>query len=250
MDISTLIMKVEFNKNIIHFKEIESTNDFANNYLKQNNLSEAIVITADFQNSGKGQLLNSWQSEPGKNLMISVAFKLNILLENSFDLAIISSLAVLDVLHKHSIKDASVKWPNDILIGKKKIAGILIENTTKGNRINNCVIGVGFNVNQECFSIFNREATSLQIETSTLFKIKDIRDEFLTFLKERFLKGMKKNSSDYMSNLYLKDKVSAFEIENVNQMGIIKEVSNNGCLTIELEDETKSFKMKEIRFLS
>ena len=62
----------EFKKNILHFNEVESTNNTARNYLKENRMMSNFVITTDFQYSGRGQSLNTWDSESSKNLLISV----------------------------------------------------------------------------------------------------------------------------------------------------------------------------------
>ena len=70
-------MKVEFTNNIIHFKEVESTNLLALNYIKENDLQSSVVFTADFQNFGRGQQSAKWESERGKNLLISIAIMLH-----------------------------------------------------------------------------------------------------------------------------------------------------------------------------
>ena len=243
-------MKVELNKNIIHFKEVNSTNETARKYLKENKLQDDFVITADFQSSGKGQLLNSWNSERGKNLLISMVLNVDIKVKNQFYLNIVSSLSVLDVLEKYNFKNSSIKWPNDILINKKKVGGILIQNFVKHDIISQTIIGLGLNINQTDFSNYNRKATSFCLESNSSYSVKEIRDEFLKKITKRLSMSEEENSDDYFSSLYLKDKVSAFEVENSIKMGIIRSVTQEGFLVVEFEDSTEKFKLQEINCLS
>lgn len=243
-------MKVELNKNIIHFKEVNSTNETARKYLKENKLQDNFVITADFQSSGKGQLLNSWNSESGKNLLISIVLNVDIKLTNQFYLNIVSSLSVIDVLEKYNFNNSSIKWPNDILINKKKVGGILIKNFVKHDIINQTIIGLGLNINQTDFINFNRKATSFCLESNASYSVKKIRDEFLKKITKRLSMSEEKNSDDYFSSLYLKDKDSIFEVDNSIKIGKIRSVSREGFLVVEFEDSTEKFKLQEIKYLS
>tara|TARA_Y100001954_G_scaffold59638_1_gene64619 strand:+ start:935 stop:1663 length:729 start_codon:yes stop_codon:yes gene_type:complete len=241
-------MKLEFEK-IIHLKTVDSTNEFANDYIDKNNNLDSLLITADFQKFGKGQLNNRWDSEEGKNLLISVVFSFKKNVSSQFDINVISSLAVLDLLYGLKLENPKVKWPNDILIGKKKIAGILIQNKIKGNMIYKSIIGLGLNVNQEVFRKFNRKATSLKIEKSKLFNLNDIRDNFIKCLEVRLSKNINDNYFDYNNSLYLKDKVSTFEINGEKKVGIIKCVNKEGFLCLENDCGKNFFRLKEISFL-
>ena len=120
-------MKVEFRKNIIHFKEIESTNSVALDCIKDKSVQENVVIITDFQKNGAGQREKSWESERGMNLLMSVILTPNITLKEQFQLSIFTSLAICDLLNETQLKDVKIKWPNDILIRDKKVAGILIQ---------------------------------------------------------------------------------------------------------------------------
>ena len=124
-------MKVELGKNIIHFNELNSTNEFAINFIKNNKINSPIIITTDFQVNGAGQREKIWESEQGKNLLMSVILSPNISLKDQFNLTILSSLAISDLLNEYKLKNVKIKWPNDILINDKKIAGILIQNKVR-----------------------------------------------------------------------------------------------------------------------
>ena len=243
-------MKGVFRNNIIHFKEVKSTNLLALSMMKENKRSLPFVITTDFQTSGKGQLSNKWDSENGKNVLMSVAINTDIKIENQFILNVISSLSVLDLLDELNLENLSVKWPNDILVGKRKISGILIQNKLLLDTIKSAVIGIGLNIYQSNFTTFKREATSVKNEHSINLSLSEISDRLLDFLEFRFSKSDNENWKDYSEKLYLKDKVAPFEVEGKKQMGIIKRVNKTGELVLEIEDSIKNFQMKEIEFLS
>jgi len=243
-------MKVEFTNNIKHFKEVESTNVLALNYIKENDLQSSVIFTADFQNFGRGQQLSKWESDKGDNLLISIALKMDLSLENQFNLSVNTSLSISDVLSYYNIENVSVKWPNDIVVKDKKICGILIENKVRGQKITHSVLGIGLNINQTKFKIFNQIATSFKLESNSDFDINKVRDILIEKLRCRFLNSDEKNREDYLNKLYLKERVAAFKVDGLIQNGIIKSVTTEGYLVVKLENETRNFKMREIIYLS
>ena len=242
-------MKGVFRNNIIHFKDVESTSLLALSMIKENTTPLPFVITTDFQTLGKGQLLNKWESENEKNLLISIAINTDIKIEKQFILNVISSLSILDLLEDLNLENLSVKWPNDILVGKRKIAGILIQNKLLSDTIKSTVIGIGLNINQSKFTTFKREATSVKNENTTNLSLSEISDKLLELLEFRFSKSDNENWKDYSEKLYLKDKVASFKIEGKKQIGIIRKVNKTGELVLETEDSIRRFQMKEIEFL-
>jgi len=243
-------MKVEFTNNIKHFKEVESTNVLALNYIKENDLQSSVIFTADFQNFGRGQQLSKWESDKGDNLLISIALKMDLSLENQFNLSVNTSLSISDVLSYYNIENVSVKWPNDIVVKDKKICGILIENKVRGQKITHSVLGIGLNINQTKFKLFNQIATSFKLESNFDFDINKVRDILIEKLRCRFLNSDEKNREDYLNKLYLKERVAAFKVDGLIQNGIIKSVTTEGYLVVKLENETRNFKMREIIYLS
>src|SRR5690606_26616131 len=112
------------------------------------------VISADFQTAGIGQIGSKWVSESGQNVLMSIiVYPQFINVSESFKLQFLAAMACVEVLTPlvpHN--ELSVKWPNDILVDQRKIAGVLIRNIFMGNVIRNSVIGFGLNVNQTDFS--------------------------------------------------------------------------------------------------
>lgn len=110
------------------------------------------VVAARTQTAGRGQRGNSWESEPRRNLTFSMLLRpRTIMAANQFELSMLVSLGVCDALAAASGEKFSVKWPNDIYHGDRKICGILIENSLDGRRIGRSIAGIGINVNQRVF---------------------------------------------------------------------------------------------------
>jgi len=133
---------------IIRFDSIDSTNSEALRRLPE--FDDMTVLWALEQTAGRGQRGNSWFSAPGENLTFSVVLKRPFRAADAHFLNYAIAEAVADYLSSHGIL-ASVKWPNDVYIGKNKISGILIENSLVGDHLAASVVGVGFNVNQREF---------------------------------------------------------------------------------------------------
>ena len=243
-------MKLELDNKIIRFKDVESTNLCAKEYVENNKVDLPVVFTTDFQTNGRGYPPNIWDSERGKNLLISIALNSSINLSEIFNLNIITSLSLIDLLEDFNISNLSIKWPNDILIRERKVCGILIENKIKRKDIIFSIIGAGLNVNQIKFPDFERKATSIFNETNKVNKIEGVMEKFLRKIESRLQNSSERNKEDYLSKLYLRDKVSVFLINNVKQNGIIKSVDSGGKLLIELENVIQSFDLKEVKFLS
>ena len=143
-------------KNVIHVPTCHSTNALAEQILADEGISEGTVIIADEQTNGTGQKDNIWLSDPGKNLTFSaIIYPTFLPLELQFFISIISSLAIKNSLQKLIGEEVKVKWPNDVMVSNKKVAGILIKNSLDKRKIKSTIIGVGLNVNQDVFPIEN-----------------------------------------------------------------------------------------------
>ena len=128
---------------IIHLESVDSTNNYAANLVRQGNCDHGTVILADDQFLGKGQRGSEWIATKGDNLTTSIVLTPdNLSVEDQFYLTCLASLSVVDTLKEYHI-EASIKWPNDIYVEHKKIAGILIENSFQGNSIKSSIIGIG-----------------------------------------------------------------------------------------------------------
>lgn len=240
-----------FGKEIIHLSDTESTNNFAAKLLSQNLCQNGAVIMADVQTQGKGQRGNIWLSESGKNLLSSFVFEPdNLSVENQIALTWATSLSLLETLRKFNI-ESLIKWPNDIFVGRKKIAGILIENQLQGSRISCSIIGIGLNINQTFFEDLN--ATSLLLETNQLVEPRTFLNLLAHEMNEQFELIYSSNfeflKSEYEANLFQMNELRSYEDEFGEFVGKIIGTTNEGKILIEKSNAIQSYGLKEVVFL-
>jgi BirA family biotin operon repressor/biotin-[acetyl-CoA-carboxylase] ligase len=131
-------------KKIVNLEEVTSTNDVAKSLALQGE-PEGTVVIADTQTAGKGRLSREWCSPRG-GLYLSIILRPKLKLPEATRIVIFSAVATAETIRQYC-PDARVKWPNDVLIGDKKICGILTELVTKNSKIDFVVVGIGVNVN-------------------------------------------------------------------------------------------------------
>jgi len=162
---------------VLHFQEIDSTNDYLKNSYKL--LNNFTFVTADYQKAGKGRENRVWSSNPKENLMFSLLIKDQILLKKYNILSIVGAALITELIESYGVKDVSIKWPNDVLIKNKKVCGILLE----GQILEYLVVGVGLNINQKAFPDgLRRPATSLSLELNEDLDIKNIRNKLFKMI--------------------------------------------------------------------
>ena len=240
-----------FGKEIIHLSNIDSTNNFAAKLLSENLCQNGAVIMADVQTEGKGQRGNIWLSESGKNLLSSFVFKPdNLSVENQIAITWATSLSLLETLRKFNI-EAQIKWPNDILVGGKKIAGILIENQLQGTRISCSIIGIGLNLNQTFFEDLN--ATSLQLETEQTVQPRTFLNLLAHEMNEQFQliysSSFEILKTEYENNLFQMNELKSYEDEFGVFVGKIIGTTEEGKILIEKSNAIQSYGLKEVTFL-
>ena len=240
---------------IIKLNATNSTNTYLKNLLKEKQVKDLSCIWALSQTQGRGQQGAKWISEPGKNLTFSILKKFeNLSSEYHFLLNMEVSLAIFRALKKLYIPDLAVKWANDILSSKKKICGILIENTLYKEQISASIIGIGVNVNQVFFNDLPN-VSSLQKIMGHPFDLEEVLllicQELEVSLKSLSPTRFETVLDEYHTHLFRKDKPSTFEYPNGERfMGYIRGVSHNGQLQVEQEDALmSSFSLKEIKLL-
>ena len=240
-----------FTINHIKLETINSTNDFMLSLKDSLVFKEGLLVTASYQSGGNGQRGKAWESNANENLLLSVLIEPKLKLVEQSLISRIVALSVCDLLKIIGI-EAEIKWPNDILVAKQKIAGILIQNKAQGNFITHSVIGLGLNVNQILFKAYSPKATSLRLQLNKEYEILEIQEQFLSFLFVRLmrLKKGKNQDNEYLKALFLKDTPAAFESDNKQFMGIIKGVSESGKLLIKFEDDSiVAFGSQQVKYL-
>ncbi|HYG02853.1 MAG TPA: biotin--[acetyl-CoA-carboxylase] ligase [Chryseosolibacter sp.] len=239
-------------KNLVFVPECHSTNTLALEISNLPTFIDGTVVVTNNQQAGRGQRGNTWISEPGKNLTLSIILKpVFLLVKDQFFLNIITSLAIRDVLVDKSGATVQIKWPNDILIGERKICGILVENQIQGLQVSKTVVGIGLNVNQAQFTI--PKATSLLVETRADFELESMlhdvlaRFEFYYFqLKNGYRQRLKE---EYLASLYRKHEMHVFRAGTDIIQGSIAGIDEIGRLQLDTVDGVRSYGFKEIAYL-
>lgn len=244
---------VKIGKVLIELDRIDSTNNYAKALLANNKPIEGTVIIAQEQTQGRGQIGNTWLSEAGKNITVSIIlYPVSLRASESFSLNIGISLAIVELLETLGIRDIRVKWPNDIYTGKKKIAGILIENSIQGNHIHETVIGIGLNVNQESMRTLEDKASSVFLETGKNHPLPETLSALCRILEKQYLRILSHQNQKelYLNLLYQKDQNAQYRSGDRIFNGIIKDITEDGRLIVNTEQGFEKFAFKEIIFLS
>lgn len=220
-------------------------------FLKIGSASHGTLILTDNQTQGRGQRGNVWYTEPKQNLTFSLIIKPGFIAPaQQFQLHLMVSLALVEVLDE-MVSPGYIKWPNDIYIDKKKIAGILIENNLRGGKIENAVIGIGLNVNQINFPNVST-ATSLRLVTSKVYNREELLELIVLKIEKYFLK-LKNGASQELKQAYLKrllgyNEELKFEDASGIFTGIIRGVSETGQLLVERAGNQQHYDLKEVKY--
>lgn len=233
--------------------EVGSTNNYAATQLMTKRLTEGIIFVADSQVDGRGQTSNKWESEPNKNLTFSILLYPEFLeIVRQFEIAKVISLGVADFL-KELTDNVSIKWPNDIYIGKGKVAGILIENSIRINKISSCIVGIGLNINQKVFNGNAPNPVSLSQITEKVYDLKESLSHLCLKIDTRYHQlrngKFRRIDADYAEMLYQRGCWSRYSDENGDFEGQITGVDQIGRLLIETRaGKINKFHFKEVIF--
>lgn len=236
---------------VYEFSELDSTNNEAERLMGPD-LEDRTVILTYKQTAGRGQMGNSWESEPDKNVLMTVVFRPDELaVENQFDLSMMISLAVYDVVSRY-VQGCTIKWPNDIYVGEKKIAGILIEQNIKGRFVETSLCGLGLNVNQGKFSESLPNPVSLYQLLERELPRENVRDELLEAIDRRYRWLLDDNSlrHDYLNVLYRRTGIYDWEDESGVFQAEIEGINEYGQLVLLDSDQQKRvYGFKEVKYL-
>lgn len=238
---------------LIVLDEIDSTNSYAMDLISKKDVKEGLCISANFQTNGRGQRGKNWESEKGENILCSIILKPQFLApDKQFKLSKAISLAIFDFFKYFGLTNVFIKWPNDIYINDKKAAGILIENTIKGNKIEYSVIGLGININQTFFKEVSK-GTSLAIEKEKKYVISDLYELLFNLIEARYfqLKHHEENLvAEYLNHLYRMNEYCQYLIKNELILAKINGVTNEGKLSlIGIYGQNYNCDIKEIIFI-
>jgi len=239
---------------IIELDEINSTNDFASTLLSKDKQPEGTIVLAEYQTNGKGQGNKKWYSSKGKNLLMSVILFPGFLnASKQFYLSEIIALGIIKTIKEYLDLDCKIKWPNDIYCNNKKIGGILIRNSLKGQFIKNSILGIGLNVNQKNFSEVLDKAGSLALESGKEVDKDELFYYLVKNLDEYYLRLQNNNfdkiKHEFVSNLLGYDSIRKFKIKKGQILEAkITTVKESGELVLIKDDKSLSFSHGQIEF--
>jgi len=238
----------------VHHEKVSSTNTVAALLLNGPKPVEGTVITASFQEKGRGQTGNGWESEAGKNLLMSVIlYPLTVRAEDQFIISQTVSLALYDLVRQQT-SGVKIKWPNDIYVKDDKIAGILIENSIMGNSIVSTVAGIGLNVNQKRWKGSAPNPVSLANLTGREYDPVKILDDLVRLLDERYAmatgNAADRLSADYHDALYRRGEWHHYADAEGEFTGMIESAGAGGLLRVRRENGiSRDYAFKEIDYI-
>ena len=171
---------------------------------------------------------------------------------HQFQLSRLVSVAICEVLDSLGASP-HIKWPNDILSTKGKIAGILLEHGISGGNISHTIAGVGLNLNQREFPEFPMPASSLFLETGKKTRVRDMAEILVKGIMDKYqlLKEGERHKleKDYLDRLYRLGERSRFKVKAGEMEGIIRGVSEFGELLVERKGQLRSYGHEEIALI-
>lgn len=249
----------------IELQSVDSTNNYARGLIDasrlpdgQVNLQDGMVIFAEEQTRGKGQMGKTWLAERGANIIMSLLLNpAPIPVSKQFQLIACVAVAVREFFARYAGEDTKIKWPNDLYWQDRKAGGILIESvitTGPGNEPawNWAIIGIGININQVRFDPELKNPVSLKQITGKNFEPVELARELAGILLQYFHqlqeKGFDSFYSSYLSALYKKDQTVKLRKDNRVFEAVIKSVSTSGQLVTQHGVE-ESFDFGEVEWL-
>ena len=237
---------------------VDSTNSYLRcergNLLEEAGDAKVVAVYAGKQTAGRGQRGNVWYSKDGENLLLSLLVRPRCLpVKGQFLLSQAVALAVNEAMHACGV-DSVIKWPNDIYVGNRKVAGILVELDYEGGMVESAIVGVGVNVNQTEFPVMDKVPVSVSMLTGRTFDVGEVLDILLSSFMHYYDMLEQGGSSvievEYREKLLgfgtamrYKDAGSVFE-------AVITDVQGDGALSLCRHDGTVSrYYFKEVELL-
>ena len=200
-------------------------------------------LYTSFQTAGRGQAGNGWESEEGKNLLCSILLPPN---KNLYFLNIAIGVALLRVIGE----DFTIKWPNDIYYGDKKVAGILIENAIIGNEIKYSIAGIGLNVNQTTFVSDAPNPVSLKQIRGQEYDIERLMNHLFETVQRVLNESEQEVWAYYKSHLYRREGFWPFEDKDGPFEAAIKDVLPTGEIVLEdKKGQERIYHFKQVRYV-
>lgn len=220
--------------------KIDSTNIRAKEWAKSG-AAEGCIVLADTQSAGKGRLGRTWLSPKGTGIWMSIVLRPHIRLQQIPQITLVAGMSMRKAISDITGLEAKIKWPNDIVVGEKKVCGILTEMAAKANQVEYVVVGIGVNVNNKSFDDTIPHATSLTLEGGCTYDREEIIKQFAQIFEEYYevflqtgnLSALMKEYKDHCINL---DKQVRISNNQEDYIAYVEDVDSNGSLIIKRAD--------------
>jgi len=226
-------------RNFIYSDEVESTNNvlLTSKDFNQN----GTVLLAEYQSKGRGRKNREWISNSGQNLTFSILLKGEIKDQKINLINLSTALAVAQAIENLFQLDVELKWPNDVLVHKKKIAGILLESSSKGNKISRVTVGIGINVNQPNFpGKFDIVPTSIRKEFHSIVSREKLLSEVLNNFEkliDQLERSQKKILNQWRNRCkMIGERIKIIEDDKI-RTGIFDDIDEHGFLLLKQDDK-------------
>lgn len=244
---------LQIGNTVLHYKQTASTNDLAKQLIQHHSVPNGTVVVTAYQSQGRGQQNKGWESESGKNLLCTfIINERDLYFQHQifFNMAVCCAVrkCIANLVPAHTV---NIKWPNDMYVNKKKIAGILIENMVVGETWKNSMLGIGINVNQIHFA--HESATSIQLLNETNTDVNDVLSALSKQLTE-YLTAMNDGSketilAEYNAHLLQIGETSRYIANGLEKEAKLLGIDQHGRAMMESNNHVETFQHGEIKLI-
>ncbi|MFJ2341392.1 bifunctional biotin--[acetyl-CoA-carboxylase] ligase/biotin operon repressor BirA [Pseudomonas protegens] len=228
---------------------IDSTNAQALRSIEEGSVAPFLVL-AERQMVGRGRRGRKWVSPFAENIYYSLVLRMDGGLRQLEGLSLVVGLAVMHTLREYGIPGAGLKWPNDVLVGQKKVAGILLELVGDPADVCHVVLGIGINVNMQSAEEIDQEWTSVRLESGKVIDrnqlVARLNEVLVSYLERHRLNGFSAIQGEWeQGHLWQGRAVSL--IAGVNKIdGVVLGIDRQGALRLSVEGEEKTYSGGEL----
>jgi len=229
-----------FGRSYRYYDEIESTNVEAK-ALANSGAPEGTVVIAETQTAGRGRLGRRWTSPAGKGLLFSALLRPALPMSDAHMLTLVAACAAAEAIESLADVPVSIKWPNDLFIGDRKVGGILLEVAGEQDEVDWIVVGIGVNVNTEYSELpvaLRRTATSIKMATGEPVDRSELLARLLLALDAHYTQaladGFERAVSSFRSRDYLLDRTVSVQTRDGAVVGQASGIDARGALLVEL----------------
>lgn len=246
-----LANNLHIGKSVFCYESVGSTNDVAHRFAKDGARNGTIIL-AEFQTNGRGRNARKWIAQKGENITASVILRPTIPLEHLTYLPLLAALSVAQAIEEIVGERTEIKWPNDVLIRRKKVAGVLGETSAQSGTVDYVVVGIGINVNQAEFpDDLAERATSLFLETGIVYDKTMLFVSLMQFLDANYAR-LTSGDTESILNMWrthceMFGKQITFYQGDVKREGIAIDIDERGFLKVWIDHKEEILSQAEIQ---